>query len=170
MSKKGKAKNGNNKAKHTKLLNQKKKRVQDAKIQNKIRLKNIINRSKIQLQECPCGFSKNYKECCEIIHLDINKAETPEQLMRSRYSAFVLENIDYLMLSHHSTTRPLDEKEEILKWTKSVNWQKLEILNSTKDTVEFKAYFTGNNMDQFLHENSKFEKEDNVWKYLDKVG
>ena len=169
MGKIGKAKNGNNKAKHTKLLNQKKKRVQDAKIQNKIRLKDIINRSKIQLQDCPCGLGENYKECCEIIHLDITKANTAEQLMRSRYSAFALANIDYLILSHHSKTNPLDEKQEILAWAKSVKWQKLEIINSSIDTVEFKAYFKENDVDQLLHENSQFEKENNTWKYLDKV-
>lgn len=169
MSKKGKVKNGNNKAKHTKLLNQKKKRVQDAKMQNKKRLKDIINRSKKQLQKCPCGINLIFKECCEIIHLDITKANNAEQLMRSRYSAFVLGNIDYLMLSHHSSTRPIEEKEEILEWAKSVIWQKLEIINTTEDSVEFKAFFKANNIDQYLHENSRFIQEENIWKYLDKI-
>ena len=62
-----------------------------------------------------------------------------------RYSAFVFANIDYLQKSHHSSTRPSKkEKREIESWAKSVNWLKLEVLNSTKTTVEFKAYFMEN--------------------------
>ncbi len=48
MAKKGKAKNGNNKAKHSKLLNQKKNRVKKAKLKNKLRIKEIITRSQQQ--------------------------------------------------------------------------------------------------------------------------
>lgn len=41
MAKKGKIKNGSNKAKHTKLLNQKKKKKKHQKELNKIRLKEL---------------------------------------------------------------------------------------------------------------------------------
>ena len=50
--------------------------------------------------------------------------------MRSRYSAFVLANGDYLMATHHKSTRPIKEKKAIVKWAKSVQWLKLEILES----------------------------------------
>ena len=58
--------------------------------------------------------------------------ETAQQLMRSRYSAFVLANGDYLMETHHSSTRPIKEKKAIVKWAKSVQWIKLEIVETTK--------------------------------------
>jgi SEC-C motif-containing protein len=32
-------------------------------------------------------------------------------------------------------------KEDILAWARSNDWQKLEVLKSTDNTVEFKAYF-----------------------------
>ena len=166
MSKKGKVKNGNNKAKHTKLLNQKKNKVKNAKLQNKIRLKEIVARSKVQLQNCPCGSGKLYQDCCAIAHQNSTDVKTAEQLMRARYTAFTMGNIEYLMESHHSTTQPLKEKQEILDWAKSVEWQRLEILNVTEDTVEFKAYFNENGTDEYLHENSKFVKENGVWMYL----
>ena len=90
-----------------------------------------------------------------------------EELMRSRYSAFVLANIEYLQKSHHSTTRPSKrEKKEIEKWTKSVNWLKLEVLNTIRDTVEFKAFFMENGAVNVIHENSKFCKQNNHWVYL----
>ena len=117
--------------------------------------------------KCPCNPAKKYSECCQKAHQNINTVTTAEQLMRSRYSAFVLANVNYLQKSHHSTTRPnKQEKRDIEKWTKSVNWLQLEILNTTEDTVEFKASFKENGSVQVIHENSKFCKENNHWVYL----
>ena len=118
--------------------------------------------------QCPCNPTKKYSDCCQKAHQNINSVTTAEQLMRSRYSAFVLANIDYLQKSHHSSTRPnKKEKKEIKSWTKSVNWVKLEVLNSTEDTVEFKAYFMENGSINVIHENSKFVKENGYWVYLE---
>lgn len=125
---------------------------------------------------CPCGKNIDYNDCCGAIHLSKSKAETAEDLMRSRYTAFTLADGDYLMKSHHSSTRPLSEKKAIVKWAKSVKWIKLEILNTTKGlendtegTVEFKAYFETKGKEQFIHENSTFVREANKWVYLGMV-
>lgn len=115
---------------------------------------------------CPCTPSKLYVECCEKAHLNIATVTSPETLMRSRYTAFVLANIDYLQKSHYSKTRPSKrEKKEILQWTKSVEWIRLDILNTTKNTVEFKAYFMENGQVDCIHENSVFCKENGYWVY-----
>jgi len=127
--------------------------------------------------KCPCNPSQEYTDCCEKVHKNILKVTTAEQLMRSRYSAFVLANINYLQISHHSSTRPSkQEKRDIEKWTKSVSWIKLEVLNSTKgkkvDTtgiVEFKAFFMENGNMNVIHENSEFCKENKHWVYLKAV-
>jgi len=117
--------------------------------------------------QCPCNPKKKYSECCQKAHRNINAVSSAEELMRSRYSAFVLANIEYLQKSHHSTTRPSkQEKRELEKWTKSVNWLKLEVLNSAEDTVEFKALFMENGAINVIHENSKFCKEHGYWVYL----
>ena len=124
--------------------------------------------------QCPCNPQKKYSDCCEKAHQNIKTVLTAEALMRSRYSAFVLAKIDYLQKSHHSNTRPSNqEKEEILQWTKSVNWLKLEVLNTVKGsktdsigTVEFKAYFMENGKIDVIHENSSFCKENKHWVYL----
>ncbi len=124
--------------------------------------------------QCPCGSQKKYSGCCEKAHQNIQSVTTAEALMRSRYSAFVLADINYLQESHHSSTRPTNrEKEEILHWTKSVQWIKLEIINTTKGTstdltgtVEFKAFFTEKGKIDIIHENSSFCKENNHWVYF----
>lgn len=115
---------------------------------------------------CFCGANKSYENCCEIYHKNGGKTITAEQLMRSRYSAFVLAKGTYLMQTHHKSTRPIKEKKAIVKWAKSVQWIKLEILKSSNDTVSFNAYFIENGITDVICENSKFVKENNVWFYL----
>ena len=115
---------------------------------------------------CYCGNKKTYKDCCEVYHKNGGKTETVVQLMRSRYSAFVLAKGDYLMTTHHKSTRPIKEKNAIVKWAKSVEWLKLEVLGSTTDTVKFNAYFFENGQPNVITENSKFVKENNQWFYL----
>ncbi len=122
---------------------------------------------------CYCGSLKLYSNCCEKAHKNIGEAKTAEQLMRSRYSAFVLANGDYLMQSHHPSTRPLKEKKSIVKWAKSVEWIKLEITETskgtekdTKGTVTFNAYFYEKGKVDVISEKSAFLKENNHWTYL----
>ena len=122
---------------------------------------------------CFCGFPADYSNCCGKVHANINMATTAEQLMRSRYSAFVLANGDYLMQSHHSSTRPLKDKKAITGWAKSVTWVKLEIIDKTKGgaqdeegTVTFDAYYYENGKLEIIHEKSVFKKEDTHWTYL----
>jgi SEC-C motif-containing protein len=121
---------------------------------------------------CPCGRIKEYEDCCGKAHQDISKALTAEDLMRSRYTAFKKVNGEYLMLSHHSSTRPVSSNE-VVAWTKSVKWLKLEVINTTgggeddaEGTVEFKAYYRENGKKQFKHEDSKFIRENGTWVYL----
>ncbi len=97
--------------------------------------------------------------------------------MRSRYSAFVLAEGDYLLKSHHSTTRPSSkEKKSIVRWAKSVQWVKLEVLHTakgtsqdTEGTVEFKAFYYDQDGLQMIHEHSKFTKEQGYWVYVGEV-
>ncbi len=124
------------------------------------------------MKPCYCNSKKAFNECCEPIILGKQDAETAEQLMRSRYTAFVVANVNYLMNSHHPKTRPSKERKNILKWTKSVTWINLEIVskhkgqeNDTDGCVEFKALFMENGKIEYIHENSYFVKENNKWYY-----
>ncbi|WP_139959723.1 YchJ family protein [Flavicella sediminum] len=121
---------------------------------------------------CPCGTGKAYKICCGAIHKGKVKAQTAEELMRSRYSAFTKADGDYLMRSYHSSTKPLSEKKEIVRWAKSVTWLSLLIVaktkgtvNDTEGTVEFKASFLENGEVKVIYENSYFSKEKGHWVY-----
>jgi len=122
---------------------------------------------------CHCGTTKTYQDCCEIFHSNNGTTEPAEQLMRSRYSAFVLADGNYLMATHHSSTRPTKDKKAIVKWAKSVQWIRLEVLettkgteNDTEGTVTFNAYFFENGNVDVIHEKSAFVKENEQWFYL----
>jgi SEC-C motif domain protein len=127
----------------------------------------------MSVKKCPCGRRNTYPKCCGQKHVDIALALTAEDLMRSRYTAFTKGMGDYLMSSHHSSTRPLERKLEIVSWANSVKWAQLEIItkseggfNDKKGTVEFKAHFKEKGKKTFIHENSTFIRENGHWVYL----
>lgn len=122
--------------------------------------------------QCPCGSGKSYADCCQMAHTDIKNVTTAEQLMRSRYSAFVLAKVDYLNLSQTSKMTKV-EKRELKHWTKSVQWQKLVVKSTDKGTaldttgkVEFEAFFVENGQPNSIAENSDFRKEEGIWNYV----
>lgn len=117
--------------------------------------------------ECPCGSGLSYTECCAKIHQDLNQALSAEQLMRARYSAFSLQLIDFIYASFYWKSRKLQRKSDIADWAKTNKWMKLEILTSTENTVEFKAYYLNPQGEMEIHhELSKFKRDNKTWFYL----
>jgi len=122
---------------------------------------------------CPCNSNKPFSLCCQPLLAGNKQANTAEELMRSRYTAFNKVDIDYLMKSHHSSTRPLKEKKHIKKWASSVAWLGLQIIRTeagleadTNGIVEFKAMFKENGKISSIHEISQFVKENGCWFYV----
>ncbi len=119
---------------------------------------------------CPCGSQQSLPACCELIILKKKQAQTAEQLMRSRYTAYVIGAIDYLVDTTHISTRKNYKRKDIENWSKSTKWLGLEIVNTSDTTVEFKAKFEGeNNTIETHHEKSTFVFEDGKWYYVDGV-
>ena len=117
---------------------------------------------------CYCGSSNSYKECCEKFINSSQNAPTAEALMRSRYSAYATQAVGYLIATTADLQRKLLIKSDILEWSKSNQWVKLDILKATTNTVEFKAYYIdSNNENQIHHEKSTFIIEDGKWYYVD---
>ncbi|MDP3915967.1 MAG: YchJ family metal-binding protein [Bacteroidota bacterium] len=128
------------------------------------------------LNPCPCGSGLSYSTCCEPIISGRNDAVTAQALMRSRYVAFTLANVDYLMRSHSARTRPVKDRKNIEKWAKSVTWMGLSILDTQAGdasdeigTVEFKATYLENGKLQQIHEKSLFHRENGNWVYVSGV-
>ena len=117
---------------------------------------------------CACQSDKPYADCCGPWHkgLDEGKhAPTPEALMRSRYGAYGLGLIDYLLATWHPSTAPGELELSPVKWLG------LEVRHaaSTGDAgvVEFVARCRDGGRAQRMHEISRFVREDGRWYYID---
>ncbi|GGG99627.1 preprotein translocase SecA [Pedobacter zeae] len=109
-----------------------------------------------------------FQHCCQPYHLKAKTAPTAEALMRSRYSAFVVADADYLYETTHSSKRKNHSKKAYLNSAKNTKWLKLEIVFSTFDEVEFKAYYLNKKFQtEVLYEKSNFRLEDGKWYYVD---
>ncbi len=118
---------------------------------------------------CPCGNSL-YSECCEPLLNGKQLALTPEQLMRSRYSAYVKNNEEYLLLTWHSKTRPTPPlfSEEPTKWI-GLTIKNAPPASENLGIVEFVATYKIGGKAHKLHEISNFSRENNRWVYVDGI-
>lgn len=56
---------------------------------------------------CYCGNTQPYSQCCEPIHLNPHSAQVPEQLMRARFSAHILKNVEFVIETYHPLAKPV---------------------------------------------------------------
>lgn len=122
---------------------------------------------------CPCGSEKHYQDCCQPLHLNQAKAQTAEQLMRSRYSAFAKQQIDYIVATTSLGQQKALDVPAIAEWSKVNQWLKLEIVQTNEKIdknhalVEFKAHYHDGQKAQIHQELSHFVKFDDTWYFLD---
>jgi len=120
---------------------------------------------------CLCGSNKNYTECCGIYINDQVKPETPEKLMRSRYTAYTQANIDYIFRTMKAPALNHFNAESAKQWAETVQWLGLEIIRSTIDKtkgyVEFIAHFSVHGKNDTIHEISEFHQLNEQWYYVD---
>ncbi len=117
---------------------------------------------------CFCGSAIPFQNCCQKYIDGTQKAPTALALMKSRYAAFATQQADYLLNTTHSSQRKYYSKADILNWATANEWQKLEIISFTENTVEFKAYFLDEKKQNQIHyEFSTFKKENGSWFYVD---
>ena len=126
---------------------------------------------------CPCGRTDararpmTYAACCGryLDHWDEQPAPDAESLMRSRYSAFVLQRADYLLATWHAPQRPPS-----VDFDAGARWLGLEMraARATGDDtaeVEFVARHRIAGRAVRLHERSRFVREGGRWFYVDGV-
>lgn len=123
---------------------------------------------------CPCGSGKMLAACCGPV-LQGAPAATPEALMRSRYSAYVLGNLDHIERTNGAEVRDDFNRAEAERTVQEVVWQGLDVMASSEDgdigTVEFYVRFSRDGQDLAQHELSDFRREDGHWLYVGgKVG
>ena len=119
---------------------------------------------------CPCGSTLTYEACCQAIIKGERPAETAEQLMRSRYSAYVMKEIEHLRTSLHPDHRADFNEKTTRAWAESAVWHGLEITGTTgggpedsQGTVEFEVSYTEQGTKKDYRERATFSKADGAW-------
>jgi SEC-C motif-containing protein len=119
---------------------------------------------------CACGSLRPYAQCCGQCIDGGRAAETAEQLMRSRYTAFVRGDEAYLRKTWDPATCPGDMGAAV---TDAVKWLGLEIrraeaggANDAEGVVEFVARYKLGGKATRLHEISRFRRTNGQWLYV----
>jgi SEC-C motif domain protein len=126
---------------------------------------------------CPCHSGIKYKKCCRSLHQK-QKIDDPVRLMRSRYSAYVMKNLEYIEATMHPDSNHLEEsipkwRAGIIYFANTTDFIGLEILDSelslddlSTGWVTFHAITANDGEDTSYIERSLFKKVDGQWLYL----
>lgn len=125
------------------------------------------------MAQCPCGSGSDFDECCGPV-IGGTPAPTPEALMRSRFTAFVHGDLDYIESTHAKEVRDDFNRSAAESTVKSVEWVGLEIRDTSEGgedddtgTVEFAARFKKDGELLVHHEKSNFRRQEGRWVYVD---
>lgn len=120
-------------------------------------------------KDCPCHSGKSFENCCNPILKDHSFADTPEKLMRSRYTAFVVQNRDHLLRTWAEPHRP-----NTIEIDDSTVWINLEIteadpplMDQNIGHVSYIASFLKDGVLHIMKERSNFILMNGLWFYKD---
>lgn len=121
------------------------------------------------MTQCPCGSKKTLAECCAPI-IAGRPALTAEALMRSRYTAFVTQQLDHVERTHAPEVKDDFNRAEAENLAESCEWRSLEIRKATEDgdsaLVEFAIRFRREQKDMIQAELASFRRENGEWLYV----
>ncbi len=116
---------------------------------------------------CPCCSNRPFQSCCGPFLEGKELPRTPEELMRSRYTAFTQANVDYLAKTMRGI--PKFDPEETRLFASRVQWLGLQVVKASmedgKGQVEFIARYSEGGGDLLIHEISDFELIEGAWYY-----
>ncbi len=132
----------------------------------------------IQTEEpCPCMSEMSYGECCRRFHEYAEKPDTAAELMRSRYTAYYLGLVDYLVKTTHPDKLQPNYRSLLEKTKNNTKWIGLEVLSSSmgKKTdkigkVHFVARYAEDSKEHLMEEHSRFRRYRGGWVYYDAAG
>jgi len=126
-------------------------------------------------RRCPCG-RRTYENCCGPLVAGERAAETAEDLMRSRYTAYVEGAVDYLLETTSAATRAAIDRQQLAAYCRGLRGMSLTIVDTVAggaedDTgvVEFEAALKSEGRRFVQRERSRFVREAGRWVYVDGV-
>ena len=126
------------------------------------------------MTDCLCGSKNDYATCCEPYIHHKQQPKTPSALMRSRYTAYCLADIDYIQKTMRGRALIGFDAVDAKRWATHVKWISLTVLDENQDPpytgyVEFIAMFADGPVLKSIHEKSEFIQEAGQWYYVDGV-
>lgn len=119
--------------------------------------------------DCPCGTGRPFASCCQPYITGQALPEHAEQLMRSRYSAYVTTDIDYLAATTDPQCLRDFDADGARAWSEKATFTGLEIVaaeeTGAKGVVEFKASYDLPEGPEVHHEVSTFRKTHGKWMF-----
>jgi len=119
-------------------------------------------------EPCPCGWGEPYAACCRRLHRQEAEAATAEALMRSRYSAFAVGDVEHLRRTWHPSTRP-----DALDLEDDARWLHLAVTDverggpfDDRGAVAFEAVARAAGHRHVQRERSAFVRERGRWLYV----
>jgi SEC-C motif-containing protein len=129
---------------------------------------------KVAMSTCPCGSGLPYEECCGPYIKGEKNPPTAEALMRSRYTAYAVHAVDYIIDTCISDGKTNIDRRETRAWSEQSTWLGLKIIsvekggvNDTEGTVEFEAAYERKGLKDLHREKGRFKKQGGRWMYED---
>ncbi len=126
------------------------------------------------MSDCPCCSGQPFADCCEPFLSGRAKPATAEALMRSRYSAYQSNRIDYLRDTTTGVARSEFDEPTTRNWAATTDWRGLEILRTVQGgpedetgVVEFVACYASDGKTYHHHEIADFVRVDGLWRFAD---
>lgn len=128
------------------------------------------------MSQCPCGSMMDYLACCGMYLSGKVTPQTPEALMRSRYTAYTNAMIDYIKKTMKGKALLGFNEVQAKQWASSVQWIGLNVIGTHRDKtdehigfVEFMATYSDKGVIETIHEISQFQWIEGAWFYIDGV-
>lgn len=120
-------------------------------------------------KKCFCSRDLAFEQCCQPLIQGTTPAENAEALMRSRYTAYVIENYPYILQTYASKQRASLNVSQLADSALDTQWLRLQVLahhpKQNTAQVEFKAFYQVDGRYYVMHELSDFVLEDGHWCY-----
>jgi SEC-C motif-containing protein len=123
------------------------------------------------IKNCFCGNESTFELCCQPIIDGVVDAKNAEVLMRSRFTAYVIKNYQYILQTYATAQRNNITITKLTVSAKDTQWLSMQVLATHFETytaqVEFKAFYQLHNYYHVMHEKSDFVLERGKWRYTD---
>ena len=123
---------------------------------------------------CPCGLSDDLDACCGRFIAGGEAPETAEQLMRSRYTAYVRGAVDYIIATTAAQARGEIDRAGLTQYCRTLRGVSLRIVDRVaggpldeRGVVAFVATLRSEGRSLVQRERSRFAREEGRWVYVD---